>query len=107
MPWLLRDAGALLFAGERASMPDAPGCGRKYDPTPDSNGTLEGRDVDEGLALRVRDPLEVSGAASVVEPLMFRNWFPEDAGALEGLFTGLASGVAVAETRLRGVATIC
>ena len=32
IPWLLRDAGALLFAGERASIPDAPGCGRKYDP---------------------------------------------------------------------------
>lgn len=25
MPWLLREAGALLFAGERASMPDDPG----------------------------------------------------------------------------------
>ena len=86
-------------------MPDAPCCGRKYDPAPDRSGTLRGRDVDEGLALWFRNPLEVWGGASVVEPWTFRDWFPEDKGALGELFTGLASGVVVAETRLRGVAT--
>ncbi len=66
-------------------MPEAPGCGRKYDATTGAMGTLEGRDVaGDGLGLRCRVPAEAvelkgSVVPTNVEPLEFRGSFLDDA----------------------------
>jgi hypothetical protein len=53
MPWPLKDAGGRLVAGERASLPDAPGWGEKYE------GEVAADDESRALvAVGVRDGVE-------------------------------------------------
>lgn len=64
MPWPLKDAGGLLVPGERMSLPDAVGCGEKYDGEVAVETWLGVRVVGvEGLvARRVREVTETEAA---------------------------------------------